>query len=48
MRLWRHVAIPFLAPVGCIEDRLSVDLFTQIHADGTCTRRVTYRLEPPS
>jgi hypothetical protein len=24
---------------------LSVDLFTQIHADGTCTRRVEYRLE---
>ncbi len=31
--------------VACIEDRLSVDLFTQVHADGTCTRRVEYRLE---
>ncbi len=31
--------------VGCIENRLSVDLFTQIHGDGTCTRRVEYRLE---
>ena len=30
---------------GCIENRLTVDLFTQIHADGTCTRRVEYRLE---
>ncbi len=30
---------------GCIENRLSVELFTQIHADGTCTRRVEYRLE---
>jgi hypothetical protein len=30
---------------GCIEDRLSVDLFTQIHGDGSCTRRVEYRLE---
>jgi hypothetical protein len=30
---------------GCIEDRLTVDLFTQIHGDGTCTRRVEYRLE---
>jgi hypothetical protein len=30
---------------SCIEDRLSVDLFTQIHGDGTCTRRVEYRLE---
>jgi len=34
-----------LAGTACIEDRLSVDLFTQIHADGTCTRRVEYRLE---
>ncbi len=30
---------------GCIENRLSVDLFTQIHADGSCTRRVSYRVE---
>jgi hypothetical protein len=30
---------------GCIENRLSVDLFTQVHADGSCTRRVTYRVE---
>ena len=30
---------------GCLEDRLSVELFTQIHADGTCTRRVEYVLE---
>jgi hypothetical protein len=30
---------------GCIEDRLTVELFTQIHGDGTCTRRVEYRLE---
>ena len=30
---------------ACIESRLTVDLFTQIHADGTCTRRVEYRLE---
>jgi hypothetical protein len=30
---------------GCIESRLTVELFTQIHADGTCTRRVEYRLE---
>jgi len=34
-----------LALTACIEDRLSVELFTQIHADGTCTRRVEYRLE---
>ena len=30
---------------GCIENRLSVDLFTQVQADGTCTRRIEYRLE---
>ncbi len=34
-----------LALQGCIEDRLTVELFTQIHGDGTCTRRVEYRLE---
>ena len=37
---WNLLALP-----GCIEDRVSVDLFTQIHGDGTCTRRVEYRLE---
>ena len=30
---------------GCIESQLTVELFTQIHADGSCTRRVEYRLE---
>ncbi len=34
-----------LGLTGCIESRLSVELFTQVHADGTCTRRVEYRLE---
>jgi hypothetical protein len=34
-----------LGSTGCIENRLSVELFTQIHADGSCTRRVEYRLE---
>jgi hypothetical protein len=34
-----------LAVTGCIENRLSVDVLTQFHADGTCTRRVEYRLE---
>ncbi len=37
--------LTLLAGTACIEDRLSVELFTQIHADGTCTRRVEYRLE---
>jgi hypothetical protein len=39
------LAVHLLALTACIEDRLSVDLFTQIHADGSCTRRVEYRLE---
>jgi hypothetical protein len=30
---------------ACIEDRLSVEIWTQIQADGTCARRVEYRLE---
>ncbi len=30
---------------GCIEDRLTVEMFTQVHGDGSCTRRVEYRLE---
>jgi hypothetical protein len=30
---------------SCIENRLTVELFTQVHADGSTTRRVTYRLE---
>jgi hypothetical protein len=39
------LAVYLLALPGCIESRVSVDLFTQVHADGTCTRRVEYRLE---
>jgi hypothetical protein len=40
------VAASLLLPLtGCLENRLSVEIFTQIHADGTCTRRVEYRLE---
>jgi len=39
------VAVSLLAGTACIENRVSVDLFTQIHGDGTCTRRVEYRLE---
>ena len=37
--------LALLAGTGCIENRVSVELFTQIHADGSCTRRVEYRLE---
>jgi hypothetical protein len=39
------VAVSLLAGTACIENRVSVELFTQIHGDGTCTRRVEYRLE---
>jgi hypothetical protein len=39
------LALAALPLAGCIENRVSVDLFTQIHGDGTCTRRVEYRLE---
>lgn len=43
----RPLALALLAlPLAsCIENHLSVELFTQIHADGTATRRVSYRLE---
>ncbi len=42
-----RLLLPLLAlPLaGCIETQLTVELFTQIHADGTCTRRIEYRLE---
>ena len=39
------LALLALPLAGCIENRVSVELFTQIHGDGTCTRRVEYRLE---
>ena len=40
------IAFPaLLLLTGCIEDRLSVELLTQVHSDGTCTRRVEYVLE---
>jgi hypothetical protein len=43
-----HPALVFglaLPLAGCIQDRLTVELFTQLHADGSCTRRVSYRVE---
>jgi len=30
---------------GCIEDRLSVEIHTQVFSDGSCTRRIEYVLE---
>ena len=47
MRLGRAlaaVAAPLLL-AACIENHVSVDIFTQLHADGSCTRRITYRVE---
>jgi hypothetical protein len=43
-RAFRLLAL-VLPLAGCIEDRLTVEINTQIHADGTCTRRIQYRLE---
>ncbi|HYN04988.1 MAG TPA: hypothetical protein VE359_21240 [Vicinamibacteria bacterium] len=37
--------LTLLAGTACLENRVSVELFTQIHGDGSCTRRVEYRLE---
>jgi hypothetical protein len=31
--------------LACIEDRLAVEIWTQVHADGSCSRRIEYRLE---
>ena len=46
MHRLRLATVLLVLPLGgCIEDRLSVELSTEIHADGTCTRRIEYRLE---
>lgn len=50
MRAPRQVAAGCLVAaaacaVGCIETRLAVEMLTQVQADGSCTRRVEYRLE---
>jgi hypothetical protein len=34
-----------LPALGCIEDRLAVEVTTEIHTDGTCHRRIVYHLE---
>jgi hypothetical protein len=39
------VACLALLAAGCIETRLSVELFTQVQGDGSCLRRIEYRLE---
>ncbi len=38
------LAVHLLAS-SCIENRLSVEMSTQVHGDGACTRRLEYRLE---
>jgi hypothetical protein len=44
-RLRLAVALLLLPLAGCIEDRMSVEIHTQLHLDGTCTRRIEYVLE---
>jgi hypothetical protein len=44
-RAFRLLVLLVFPLAGCIEDRLTVEIHTQIHADGTCTRRIQYRLE---
>jgi hypothetical protein len=39
------LALAVLPALGCIEDRLQIDVTTYVHPDGSCTRRVEYRLE---
>ncbi len=39
------VLLLLLPLAGCIEDRLSVEIHTQVFLDGSCTRRVEYVLE---
>lgn len=34
-----------LAGAACLQERLDVDITTRIHPDGTCERRIEYRLE---
>lgn len=45
MRKPAFLALLALPALGCIEERLQVDVTTYVHADGSCTRRVEYRLE---
>jgi hypothetical protein len=44
-RLHALAIVALLACAGCIEDRLSVEITTQVHLDGSCSRRTEYRLE---
>ena len=44
LRFATILALPLVVQ-GCLEDRLTVEMFTQVHGDGSCTRRIEYRLE---
>ncbi len=44
-RLLLPTALLALPLAGCIEDRLSVEIHTQVYPDGSCTRRIEYVLE---
>jgi hypothetical protein len=39
------LALAALAVSGCIQHRLDIAIRTEVHADGSCTRRIEYRLE---
>jgi hypothetical protein len=42
----RSLAVLLALPaLGCIEDRLSVEVTTYLHGDGSCTRKIEYKLE---
>jgi hypothetical protein len=44
-RLLLSAVLLALPLAGCIEDRLSVEIHTQVYPDGSCTRRIEYVLE---
>ena len=45
MRARLLLAFAVLSGAACFKERLDVDITTRIHPDGTCERRIEYRLE---
>ncbi len=45
MRAAALALVSAISSAGCVEDRLTVDINTVIHGDGSCTRHVAYQLE---
>jgi hypothetical protein len=41
----RPLGLAALLCTACLQDRLSVDITTHVHPDGSCRRRLEYRLE---